>query len=171
MQGERQMKPSYAALKNRHYSSNELSSSYLDKISLYNEIGYDIDKLIIQNPGYQNTCATRMSLALIKSGVAFAGRLKIKKGPHTGQAVEPGAKLLADQLALPHVFGKPQVFNPSEAIAKINGKEGIVFFWKIAGYNGGHIDLIETSNVGQVCNSACHFSSKEIWFWPLDYCT
>ena len=36
------------------------------------------------------------------------------------------------------------------------------------GYDGGHIDLIETIDAVQVCSSACYFSSKEIWFWPLD---
>ena len=39
---------------------------------------------------------------------------------------------------------------------------------KIAGYGGGHIDLIETVDTVQVCNSACYFSSQEVWFWPLD---
>jgi hypothetical protein len=161
-------KPLFTALKSNHYSSNELSPSYADKKSVYSEIGYDIDNLIKQNPGYENTCATRMSLALIKSGVAFSGRLKIKAGPHKGRSFEPGAKLLADQLAQKHVLGKPQIFKPTEAISKLNGKKGIIFFWKISGYDGGHIDLIETTNSAQVCNSACYFSSKEIWFWPLE---
>jgi hypothetical protein len=162
------MKPSYETMKTNHNSSSELSPSYVDKKSLYNRIGYDIDNLTKQSPGYQNTCATRMSLALIKSGVTFSGRLKIKDGPHKGRTFEPGAKLLADQLSQPHVLGKPQVLSPKEAMTKLRGKKGVVFFWKIAGYDGGHIDLIETSNSVQVCNSACYFSSKEIWFWPLD---
>jgi len=43
-----------------------------------------------------------------------------------------------------------------------------LFFWKIIGYGGGHMDLIETTNSAQACNSACYFSSKEVQFWPLD---
>jgi hypothetical protein len=160
------MKPAYLTLKSHHYSSNELSSSYVDKKSLYSEIGYDIDNLIKQNPGYQNTCATRMSLALIKSGVPVNGRLRIKAGPHKGRSFEPGAKLLADELS--RVIGKPQLLSPSEAPSKLRGKNGIVFFWKISGYDGSHIDLIETSNSVQVCNSACYFSSQQVWFWPLN---
>lgn len=39
-----------------------------------------------------------MSLALIKSGVAFTGRLTIKTGPHKHKKIEIGTKLLADQL-------------------------------------------------------------------------
>jgi hypothetical protein len=162
------MKPAYATLKGNYYSSNELSANYVDKKRLYEEIGYDIDTLIRQNAGYQNTCATRVSIALVKSGVQFSGRLKIKKGPHAGRAIEPGAKLLADQLSRPDVFGRPVLFKPTEAVAKLLNKKGVVFFWKIVGYEGGHIDLIETIDAVQVCNSACYFSSKEIWFWPLD---
>lgn len=161
------MKPSFSTLKVNHYSSNELSASYVDKGSLYEEIGYDIDNLLKQNPGYANTCATRMSLALIKSRVSFQGRLKIKAGPYKNYSVEPGAKLLADQLYRSSL-GKPQIFKAANAISNLRGKKGIVFFWKMDGYNGGHIDLIEPMNAILVCNSACYPSSKEIWFWALD---
>jgi hypothetical protein len=162
------MKPSYSILKNNHYSSDKFNSGYVSGEALYSELGYDQTALIKQNSGYVNTCATRMSLALIKSGVPFHGRLTIKGGKHKGRTVEPGAKLLADQLAKPHALGKPQVFKAADAAAKIAGKKGVVFFWKIDGYGGGHIDVIESTNSAHVCNSACYFSSKEVWFWALD---
>lgn len=160
------MSVAFASVKRHHRSSNELSPSYLDKKALYREIGYDIDNLIRQNPGYQNTCAARMSIALVKSGVSIRGRLPIKTGPYKGRSVEPGAKLLADELS--RVLGKPEILSPSYAPSKLHGKKGIVFFWKISGYGGGHIDLIETADSIQVCNSACYFSSKEVWFWSLN---
>lgn len=81
--------------------------------------------------------------------------------------IEPGAKLLADQLARPTVFGKPQLIAPDKATVALSNKRGVILFWKVAGYGGGHIDLIETSTAVQICHSACYFSSKEIWFWPL----
>lgn len=90
------MKPLYSTLKSKHSSSNELNLSYLDKKKLYEEIGYDIDNLVKQNPGYENTCAIRMSLALIKAGISFTGRLQVKSGQYKGRTIEPGAKLLAD---------------------------------------------------------------------------
>jgi hypothetical protein len=93
MQGK-QMKPLYETLKNNHYSSNEESFFFLSRKELYNEIGYDDEVLIMENNAYQNTCAVRMSLALIKSGVHFNGRLNIKSGPYKGRTVEPGSKLL-----------------------------------------------------------------------------
>lgn len=34
-------------------------------------------------------------------------------------------------------------------------------------YDGGHIDLIEEISSETICNSACYFESKEIWFWEL----
>ncbi len=159
------MKPSFMTLKSNHYSSNKYHSNFMGGEELYNLIGYDIEKLKKQNPGYANTCAVRMSLALIKSGIQFAGRLKIKDGPYKGRMIEPGAKLLADQLAKPQLFGRPKLLSPSNAVAHLSGKKGVVLFWKITGYGGGHIDLIETSSSAvHVCNSACYFLSKEIWF-------
>lgn len=122
------MKPAYASLKGNHYSANKFSSSYLSGEALYEELGHDQQVLIKQNSGYVNTCATRMSLALIKSGVAIRGRLKIKDGEYKGKTFEPGAKLLADQLAKPHALGRPQIFKATEAAAQLAGKKGIVFF-------------------------------------------
>jgi hypothetical protein len=162
------MKPSHATLKINHYTSDRSRPDYVSGEDLYREIGYDQAELTKQNPGYENTCATRMSLALIKSGVSFHGRLRIKDGNHKGRTFEPGAKLLADQLARPRALGKPKVFKAADALTKLAGKKGIVFFWKIDGYGGGHIDVIEQVNSVQVCNSACYFNSKEVWFWELD---
>lgn len=66
------------------------------------------------------------------------------------------------------VFGKPEIFsNPAMAATKIAARKGVIFFWKITGYDGGHIDLIETSNKLQICNSHCYFNCKEVWFWNL----
>jgi hypothetical protein len=162
------MKPAYSTLKSHHNSSDYNNSSYVSAQTLYEGIGYKLDQLLEQNPGYANTCAVRMSLALLKSGVTFGGRLKIKAGDHAGKLIEPGAKLLADQLARPSVFGAPQTFSsPATAQTRLAGKQGVVLFWKIDGYGGGHIDLIESSNSALLCNSHCYFSCKEVWFWPL----
>ncbi len=161
------MKTHYALLKSKHYSSDRSSSSFKSGEDVYEEIGYELDDLIKQNPAYENTCAIRMSLALIKFGIQFTGRLKIKNGPYKGRVIEPGAKLLADQLSNPAVFGKPISLTPKDALAQLKDKKGVILFWKITGYGGGHIDLIEASSAAQVCHSGCYFSSKEIWFWAL----
>jgi len=75
-------------------------------------------KLLAQDPGYINTCATRLSVALLGAGVAFRGRLAIKRGTYTGKHIEPGAKLLADELAQKAVFGRPEILAPSAASSR-----------------------------------------------------
>lgn len=161
------MKPTFATLKSNYYSSNELQSNYVSGSDLYAEIGIDHENLIKQNPAYINTCATRVSLALLKSNVSFVGRLPVKSGKFTGKKIEAGAKLLADQLKKPSLFGMPEIYKPANFQQKIKGRKGIVLFWKISGYGGGHIDLIDSLTTNAVCSSGCYYQSKEIWFWPL----
>jgi hypothetical protein len=162
------MKPAFSVLKANHYSSEFTSPDYQSAEVLYKELGYDINSLLEQNSGYANTCATRMSLAMLKSNVIFAGRLKVKDGLYKGKTFEPGAKLLADALSKVGALGKPKVIaDASKASAFVGSKKGVIFFWKITGYDGGHIDLIETTNSTQLCHSHCYYTCKEVWFWEL----
>ena len=159
------MKPLYQALKSGHYSSTEGMTSYKSAKDIYKEIGYDLDELLVQDPNYYNTCAIRMSLALLKANVFFRGRLLVKDGRFKGRYVEPGAIRLADQLRMSHSFGKPFVFlDRINAIKGIGNRHGVVFFHTIPSYGGGHIDLYEPI---EMCNSNCFFHARETWFWPL----
>ena len=85
--------------------------------------------------------------------------------------LETGAKNLADELSRSSVFGKPAIWrDPAKFQTELGNKRGVVFFWKIDGYNGGsgsHIDLIEPASTGAVCHSHCYFNCKQIWFWEL----
>ena len=155
------MKPSFSTLQSSYYSSNELQRNYVAIDKIYSEIGINYEDLLKQNPAYLNTCATRVSLALLKSGVSFVGRLSVKSGRFKGKKIEPGAKLLADQLKRADVFGMPEIYNATNFVGNLKGRKGVVFFWKIAGYDGGHVDLIDASSVNIVCSSACYFQSKE----------
>ncbi|MEI8574252.1 hypothetical protein J0667_20135 [Methylomonas sp. WH-1] len=78
-----------------------------------------------------------MSIALLHSAVSFTGRLPIKAGSLKGKKIEPGAKLLADQLMLSHIFGRPEVIDPAKTKTLLTNKRGLIFFWKITGYDGG----------------------------------
>jgi hypothetical protein len=162
------MKPPFLTLKRNHYSSANRNPDFVDAEGLYSEIGYDFHKLVKENGGFENTCATRMSLALVKSNVNFRGRLRIKSGAYKGKTIEPGAKLLPDQLALGSVFGRPSILESKNAATALLNKKGVIFFDRISGYNGGHIDLIEPSATAQVCHSHCYFNCKQVWFWPLN---
>jgi len=172
------MKPSYLTLKNNHYSGKSGDPSFLSGDDLYAEIGYDLNAMIA-DPGYgesyQNTCAARMSLALLKSGVAFTGRLKVKTGTYKGQKIEMGAIRLADELK--RIWGKPEVFvRDNKAENKLLGRKGVVFFHTITGYGGGHIDLLEPSEplapahdpTSTECHTKCYFTCREVWFWELE---
>lgn len=161
------MKPTFSALKSNYYSSNERQENYVSGFDLYAEMGIDHDELVKQNPAYVNTCAARVSLALLKCNVSFVGRLTIKSGKFAGKKIEAGAKLLADQLKRPTIFGMPEVHDPTKFLGQIKGRKGVVLFWKIVGYGGGHIDLIDFGNANAVCSSNCYFQAKEVWFWPL----
>jgi hypothetical protein len=164
------MKLSYATLSKNYDSSDINSLKFKSASDLYASVGIDLDNLIEQSPGYRNTCATRVSLALIKSGVPLNGRLSIKSGPYVGKKLETGAKLLADELMKPEMLGRPEIHKPDAFLGKIKGRRGIVFFYKIEAYgagSGSHIDLIDHSTASAVCASACYYNSKEIWFWPL----
>jgi len=159
--------PSFLTLKSNHYSSDADSPNYKDGKGVYEEIGYKLEELEKQNPDYKNTCAVRMSLALLKSGISFdtpSSRLQIKEGTYKGRIVGTGAKTLADALRNSPAFGKP--LTGEKAIKAMKTKSGIVFFHRIPGYGGGHIDLIEP---GGKCHSGCYFdpAPKEIWFWSL----
>ena len=122
-------KPSFTTLMSNHYSSDSNSSNYKEREDVYKEIGYDADALIKQNSAYQHTCAVRMSLALLKSGVYFGtptSRLKIKDGAHKDRYVGTGAKTLADALSKPTSLGKPLTGKKAEEAMKT--KKGVVFF-------------------------------------------
>lgn len=167
----------YSTLKKNYYSSNPGSSNYKGAKDLYAEMGIDFDALLKESAAYENTCAARMSLALLKSGASFTGRLPVKSGPHKGKKIETGAKLLADQLN--KVIGKvvpysekldeikPFYVDRAKAVGALTGKKGIIYFDKIDSYGGGHIDLIEPADNISVCNSGCYFACAQVWFWPL----
>lgn len=156
-------KPSFEKLQ-----SNYASNKSIDRETLYTEIGW---KDLINNPVYKNTCAVRISLALIKSGISVQGRMKINSGPHKNMLIEPGQHKLSEMLASPTYFGGPEKFSTKDAMQKIGNRKGIISFMNIPGYNGGqggHIDLVSTDTGGYyACASDCFWDAKEIWFWEL----
>ncbi|MCA8321920.1 T6SS effector amidase Tae4 family protein [Burkholderia cepacia] len=133
--------------------------------ALFQELGWQD---LIQNPSYANTCAIRISVALVKSGITLRGGLVIQKGPHRGRRIEAGQARLAKMLAEPAYFGKAEVFRRDDAVTGIASRKGMAAFWNIPGYmngRGGHIDLIDGARA--ICGSDCYWTASEMWFWPL----
>jgi hypothetical protein len=158
------MRPPFTLLAS-HYPSNR----NVPQEDLFREIGWDD---LIGNPAYVNTCAIRVSLALIKAGTRIRGRLAIKKGLFKGKAIEPGQAKLSLMLAEAAYFDKPEKFKTTAAEAAIGERKGVVAFWKIPGYlngQGGHIDIVAPALGGiRVCGSGCYWDSSEVWFWSLN---
>lgn len=70
------MKPQFSVLAT-NYSSNRVVS----KDDLFKEIGWDD---LTSKTEYNNTCAIRVSLALVKSGISVQGRMKITRATTKG---------------------------------------------------------------------------------------
>ncbi len=154
---------------NDHYSRGKL----------FDELGWgDLQS----NPAYTNTCAIRMSYCLIRAGISFPGRMRIKKGIHKGKLIEPGQLSLSKLLTMERLFGAPEKFIYADRDRIMKGRRGILSFMKIPGYIvdgglSGHIDLIDWRTATFLgmplwwdvlrCELGCHWDSAEFWFWAL----
>ncbi len=76
------MKPAFIKLR-----ENYASVAAVDQAALFGEIGWED---LIGKDSFANTCAIRVSLALIKAGIRLKGRMAIRKGPFKGALIEPG---------------------------------------------------------------------------------
>ena len=141
---------------------------------LFDYLGWEDLK---DNPAYENTCAIRMSLCLIKSGVAFPGRMRIKKGPYKGHLIEPGQVHLTQLLMSPHILGKPEKLTIDTRDKVLEDRQGIVSFMGIPGYVvdghlSGHIDLVRHGKFlfffdTLKCADACYWNAAEYLFWEI----
>lgn len=156
------MKPTFATLM-LHYPSSERREV------LYKQIGWDD---VVNNPVFQDTCAIRMSIALLSAGITLtSSTMTIHAGPLKGRRIETGQGRLSYDLK--RMWGKPEVYT-SEQAAKdgIGSRHGVVSFFRLRHFgiptNGGHIDLVYPAGNGfQRCARSCYFDSAEVWFWPL----
>lgn len=155
------MKPSFHTLQGHYPRLAEVP-----KAALFAEIGWDD---LVDNADYDNTCAIRVSLALIKCGMRIPGRMRINRGPFKGALIEPGQAALSKILARPALLGVPEKFDRDGVDAGIGERSGLVAFWGIPTYNnGGHIDIIAPDENGvKTCGSGCYFKSSGYWFWVL----
>ena len=151
--------PSFAILSKAYPRRQE----YMRDI-LYDEMGWSDLK---GHPGFRDTCAIRMSIALNGAGVNVTGWLKIKAGKLAGKRVEPAQAALSRWLR--KKWGQPDIFQTAdEARRRIGNRTGVVSFWGIHGTAQGHIDLVEPFGNGfHVCAMDCYFQSREIWFWHI----
>lgn len=152
--------PLFAALKANHMGHDVRAPQ------VYEAIGHPAE-LALQ-PQWANTCAIRMSVALIGAGIKIRpGRLKIMAGKFKNEMVEPGQRRLSEYLV--RVIGRPEKYRASEqARNTIAWRRGIVSFFSLHGTNQGHIDLVSQLDWPDLqCSGSCYWDSREVWFWPL----
>lgn len=155
------MKPPFAVLM-QSYPREE-------RAPLYAKIGWSD---VVDNPAFLDTCATRMSIALLGAGVPILdASMKLNAGPLKGRRIEPGQARLSR--ALKRIWGKPEVYRGESAARKgVGTRRGVVSFFRIKHFDiptaGGHIDLVYPANGGfSKCARSCYFDAVEVWFWPL----
>ncbi|TFW31504.1 T6SS effector amidase Tae4 family protein [Massilia horti] len=157
------MKPLFAVLKANHLGRDVMSSQVHEAIG-HLELAIDVE--------WQNTCAIRMSLALIAAGMYIRTarpRLWIKTGKFKGRQLEPSQRVLSDFLV--HEIGKPEKYRSGADVHNtIAWRRGIISFFQIHGPTShqGHINLVSVEDWPQLqCNSSCYWDSVEVWFWEL----
>lgn len=145
----------------------------IDTATLYTGIGHPE---YVNDVRMQNTCAVRVSLALLAVGIhPLPGNIDVLAGRYAGLRIESGQKKLSAFLRAR--LGQPEVYRSGyEAWTKIRPRRGIVSFFHIHGGGEwdtqGHIDLVGPERTDDPmydlhCAGACYWSSTEVWFWPL----
>lgn len=114
---------------------------------LYHWIGYPEN---ITDPNFYNTCAIRMSLALLGAGYPNPGRWPIKAGKYRGRSIETRQRALSAWLV--RQVGQPVKFKSGqEAERTIGSQQGIVSFFSIYGDQNpqGHIAIVSRDRWGR----------------------
>ncbi|MFL6672903.1 MAG: T6SS effector amidase Tae4 family protein [Massilia sp.] len=155
------IKPPYAVLRRNYPDRRSVSSD-----ELYMWIG---QPELAKKLGWENTCALRMSLGLVRSGVHVSpARLLVRAGECKGRMLEPGQANLSRFLE--RAWGVPEKYKGGPAAAKgIGSRHGVISFYRLWGETDrqGHIDLVAPDRYGLVCEEDCYWSSVDVWFWPL----
>ena len=150
-----------------------VQSSYPSRVStpkdlLYASIGYPELSAKME---WDNTCAVRVSLALLGAGVNVPGHMTIKAGRFKGRTFQPGQAKLSAFLARSDNLGAPEKFNSSvEALIGVRGRRGIISFIGLHGPSDqqGHIDIVSPDHYGDPgCGNSCYWGAREVWFWPM----
>jgi len=154
-------RPLYAELK-AHYPDR----FHVDATQLYAQIGHPE---YIDVPEMQNTCAVRVSLALIATGFHIApGHMTILNDKFKGRRIEQSQTRLSD-LLVQH-WGEPERFSGALARERIGQRQGVIRFLQLWGPFDpqGHIDLVAPDRWNRLmCEGSCFWDAVEVWFWPL----
>jgi hypothetical protein len=153
-------RPPYSLLRQNYPAPKDVPPQ-----QLWQSIGYPENA---EDSDWKNTCAIRLSLALVAAGMVIRpGFLQIKAGKFTNRKLEIKVVALSDFLM--REWGEPEKYSGALAWEKIFSRKGVIRFVQLWGPFDpqGHIDLIGPSERNRVaeCAGACFFHSVEVWFW------
>jgi hypothetical protein len=132
---------------------------------LWRWIGHS-DKIL--DSQWRNTCAVRMSLALLGAGIHLpAGFLKIEAGKYRGEYIEIKQEVLAAYLS--KIWGEPEKFGAALLRERVADRRGVIRFVGLWGPfdSQGHIDLVCHDEHHRLACEGGHvyLHAVECWFW------
>jgi hypothetical protein len=163
------MKAPFASLRMHFPDTDNVSRE-----ELYQWIGYPEN---ISNPNFYNTCAIRLSLALLGAGYPNPGKWPIKAGKYKGRSIETSQHKLSNWLV--RQLGQPEKFDSGpKAEEAVGNRRGIVSFFSIYGDERpqGHIAVVSRDRWASYLRcgneidgmaTGCYWSAREVWFWAL----
>jgi hypothetical protein len=155
-------RPLYAVLRSKYPDRRSVSAE-----EIYRWIGYPPE--YASDARWANTCAVRMSLALVRCGVPVPGRLRVLAGECKGKLLEPGQANLSRMLV--RLWGAPEKYQGGPAAIKgIGSRRGVISFYRLWNPRDpqGHIDMVAPWGINDLaCEEDCYWLSSEVWFWPL----
>lgn len=131
---------------------------------------------LIADLNFANTCAIRLSMALLGAGFPNPGTWPVLGGKFKGRAIETKQRKLSNWLV--HQLGQPEKYKSGAgAQSGVGSRHGIISFFHLHGPTDhqGHIDILmmDRWNNYQRCGSnnddagGCYWDAVEVWFWPL----
>lgn len=157
------MRPMYASLVSSYPSRQAVPPA-----ALFEEIGWDQPS---RSSSEADTCAVRVSLALVRAGARIPGRVNVSRGPFKGQRIEPLQTRLSLLLTHASLLGRPEIYHGGAlAEAGIGQRRGIVSYWRrdAGGRSEGHIDIVGPDAAETLgCGLVCYRDAADVWFWPL----
>lgn len=163
----RPTRPSYALLQEHFPTPKAVPASALFQLIGHPEKAKD--------PLWQNTCAIRVSLALVAAGMSIpAGLLYIKATAgkyrqYKGRSLEIKQEALA--ALLNRDWGEAEKFGAALMKDRVAGRRGVIRFLQLWGPFDpqGHIDLVAPDQWNRLaCQGSCYHHAVEVWFWPLE---
>jgi hypothetical protein len=122
----------------------------------------------ILEPRWRNTCAIRMSLALVGAGIRLPdGFLRVQTGKYRGELLEIKQEALAHYLI--QIWGEPEKFGAARLRESVGARRGVIRFVGLWGPFDpqGHIDLLCHDEHHRLACEGGHVyeHAVECWFW------